>query len=138
MFAVHLHKQLMISIDDKVGSLSEITSIMTLGEINIVALCAYEVEGRVMIMIVADDHNGAKQLLEQSDYNIAEEEVIVLEVPNKPGALQVITDKFRDSGINLRLLYGSVSPEMDKSVVVIITEDNLDAMLVIKTEIERG
>ncbi|MFT5170012.1 MAG: hypothetical protein ACI9F2_000514 [Lysobacterales bacterium] len=138
MFKAELSKQLMINILDEVGSLSDVTKTLTGAEINMLALCVYEVEGNVAIMLVTDDNNGAKSLLESCDYNVVEEEVILLEVPNQTGALQVVTDKFRESDINMRLLYGSVSEDNDKSMVVIIAEDNLDAMMVIKTEIERG
>lgn len=138
MYKADLNRQLMIRTDNEVGSLSEVTAIITQAEINLLALCAYEVSGNVAIMLVTDDNNGAKNLLVKSGYHVEEEEVILLKVPNTPGSLQVIIDKFRESGINMHLLYGSASYDNESSLVVIIAEDNLDAMMVIKTEIERG
>ncbi len=138
MFKAEINRQLMIRADNEVGSLSELTSIMTRAQINLLALCAYEVEGNVAIMFVTDDNNDARKLLQEKGYHVEEEEVILVDVPNQPGALQVIVDKFRESGINMRLLYGSTGQNAKHSTVVIIAEDNLDAMMMIKTELERG
>ena len=45
-------------------------------------------------------------------------------VNNKPGALQAITDKIADEGIDLTLLYGSVETKAKTSLIVLVSEDN--------------
>ena len=127
----------MIRSSNDVGSLSEVTNIITIEKINIIALCAYELGGHVAIMIVTDDNNMAKDLLENSGYEVVEEEVILFEILNKTGMIQIVTDKFREAGINMKLLYGSVTSDTEKGCLVIITDDNLNAMMLIKTEMER-
>ena len=137
MINAELSKQLMILVNNAVGSLAEVTSVVSSSGINLIALCAYEVEGKVAIMVVTADNNESKKLLEKQGFAVQEQEVILLTIMNKPGALQRVTDLLAESGINLSLIYGSVDEKSESSRIIIIAEDNMDAMVIIKTLIER-
>ena len=128
----------MISVDNTVGSLAEVTSTVSASGINLVAICAYAVEGNVAIMFVTEDNNEAKRLLEARNFIVKEEEVILLYIDNKPGALQAVTDQVAGAGIDLRLIYGSVDNAATVSRIVLISEDNMEVMMIIKTMLERS
>lgn len=138
MVQAEISKQLMIRVDNRVGSLAEVTSFLSASGINLIAICAYEIEGLVSIMFVTDDNNATKGILERNNIKVQEEEVILLTIDNKPGALQKITDKIAEAGINLKLIYGSVAQNVNVSRIVLLSDNNLDAMMIIKTELERG
>ena len=137
MIKAQLNRQLMIQLKDATGTLAEVTSVISASGINILALCAYAVEETVAIMFVTQDNNAAKQILEAKGYDIVEEEVLLLSVENKPGALQGVTDKLAEAGIDLNLIYGSVDKSADMCKIVMIAQDNLSAMMVIKNEFGR-
>jgi len=138
MIKAELSKQLMIRLPSKVGSLAHVTSAISSNGINMVALCAYEVGETVSIMFCTTDNNGAKQLLEKQGVNVREEEVVILHIDNKPGALQHVTDKIAEAGIDLHLMYGSAAPDAQSCAIILISKNNLDVMMVIKTELERS
>ena len=138
MISVELDRQLMISLDDNVGSLAEVTNMISASGINMVAICAYAANQKVAIMFVTEDNNGARKILEDQGYNVREEEVILLSVENKPGALQAVTDKIAEAGINLKLIYGSVAKEGKVSRIVLISENNMDVMMMIRMEFGRS
>ena len=137
MIKAEMSRQLMIRVDDRVGTLAEVTTFISSSGINQIAICAYEANGVVAMMFVTEDNNAAKNILEQHHFQVQEEEVILLTIDNKPGALQRITDKIASAGINLRLMYGSVAKESQYGRIVILSDNNLDVMMVIKTELER-
>lgn len=137
MIKAELDRQLMIHLQDSAGTLAEVLSIVSTSSINILALCAYKVGGMVAIMFVTVDNNAAKTLLEQKGFEVQEEEVVLLTLPNKPGALQSITNKIAEAGIDLSLMYGSADPESPQSPIVLISRNNLDVLMLIKTELER-
>ena len=120
--------QIIITVDNKVGTLAEITSVVASSGINLTAICAYAADNKGLIMFVSDNNNLAKKLLKAKKYDIREEEVVLLSLDNKPGALQSVTEKIADLGIDLNLLYGSVDKAGKTSRVVLISEDN-DAVL---------
>ena len=137
MVRADFNRQLMISIHNSVGSLSEVTNAISAYGINFVAICAYAVGNQVAIMFVTEDNNEAKRLLEEKGFIVNEEEVILLSIDNKPGALQLVTNHLAEAGIDLRLIYGSVEKESPLSRIIMIADDNLEAMMIIKTLIER-
>ena len=137
MITAELGKQLMIRVEDHVGTLAEITDLVSPSGINLIAICAYAVGKTVAIMLVTDDNNETKRLLQKKGYRVEEEEIILLTVDNKPGALQSVIDKLARASIDLRLIYGSAEKNSEHSRIVLISKNNLDAMMIIKTELER-
>ena len=128
----------MLQVNNDVGMLASVTSVITSTGINLLANCAYAVDDKAAFMFVTDDNNAAKKLLESHNMKVQEEEVILLSIDNKPGVLRAVTEKMASEGINLRLMYGSVDPNAEVAQIVLIAENNLDAMMLIKTELERS
>ena len=127
-----LDKQLIITVDNRVGTLAEVSSVVASSGINLIALCAYAVDNKGVIMFVSDNNNQAKRLLKSKKYDLREEEVILISLKNKPGALQEITEKIADIGIDVTLVYGSVDKEGKTSRIVLITEDNNFVLMSLK------
>lgn len=128
-----LGKQLIITVDNKVGTLAEITNVVSSSGINLIAVCAYAVDNKGFIMFVSEDNNKVKKLLQAKKYNVREEEAILVSLENKPGALQTITQRIADAGIDLTLIYGSVEKKGKTSQLVLISEDNKAVLTAIKT-----
>ena len=124
-----LERQLIITVDNRVGTLAEITSLVASSKINLIAMCAYAVDNKGVIMFVCDNSNEAKKLLKSKRYDVREEEVILLSVSNKPGALQAISQQIADVGIDLTLVYGSVDQNAKTSRMVLVTEDNESVLM---------
>ena len=127
-----LDKQLIITVDNRVGTLAEVSSVVASSGINLVALCAYAVDNKGVIMFVSDNNNQAKKLLKAKKYELREEEVVLISLKNKPGALQEVMEKISDIGIDVTLVYGSVDKEGKTSRVVLITEDNNFVLMSLK------
>ena len=138
MIKAEIGRQLMLRLENQVGTLAQITSVCASSGINLIAICAYAVEKSVAVMFVTEDNNEAKRLLSSHGFNVQEEEAILLSMDNKAGALQRVTDKLAESGIDLVLVYGSVDKDSKSCRIIIIAQNNLDAMAVIKTELERS
>jgi len=138
MIKAVLERQLMIYVNNDVGMLATVTSIITSTGINLLANCAYAVDKKAAFMFVTDDNNGARKLLEAQNINVQEEEVILLSIDNKPGVLRSVTDKVAEAGINLTLMYGSVDPGAEIARLVLVSKNNLDVIMLIKTELERS
>lgn len=128
-----LGKQLIITVDNKVGTLAEVSSVISSSGINLVAVCAYAVDNKGFIMFVSEDNNKAKELLKARKYNVREEEAILVSLENKPGALQAVTRRIAAAGIDITLIYGSVEKKGITSRLVLISEDNQAVLTAIKT-----
>jgi len=128
-----LSTQLMINVNNKVGTVAEVSSTISASGINLIAVCAYAIDNNGFIMFVTEDNKKAKKLLIDKKYDVREEEVVLLNIDNKPGALHAVTQRIADCGIDLTLLYGSVERKGKKSQVVLISENNNAVLAAIKT-----
>jgi hypothetical protein len=112
--------------------LAEVCGIVSDAGINIIAACAYAVDNKGFILFVSEDNKRAQRFLKDNKFNVREEEVICLTIDNKPGALKAVTKNIARAGIDLTLLYGSVNKKSKTSEIILVSEDNKAAMMVIK------
>ena len=132
MITATLDKQLLITVDNRVGTLAEITKVVSSSGINLIAVCAYAFDNKGIIMFVSESNLLAKKLLTLKKYDVREEEIVLISVDNKPGTLQNLTEKIAEAGIDLTLLYGSVDRKGKTSRLVIVSENNNAVLDVVK------
>ncbi len=77
-----------------------------------------EIEGTVHLLV--EDAAAARKALESAGLKVqAEREVLVVDVPDRPGELATITRKIADAGVNLDVLY------MATNTRVVISADDV-------------
>ena len=132
MISAILDSQLMITVNNKAGTLAEVASVIAASKINLVAISAYAVDNVGHIVFVTENNKEAKKLLQKQKYDVLEEGVVLVTLDNKPGALKSVTTKIAQAGIDLTMLYGSVDKESIISRVVMISEDNQSLLLALR------
>lgn len=120
-------KQLSFTMPNKTGLLSEITTAVAGTKANINAICAYEQDKRAYFLLITDSNAKAKKPLDKLKIKAKEEDVVVVEMPNKIGELQKVSEKISDAGININYLYGTTGTGRS-SVCVFKTSDNRKAI----------
>lgn len=134
MVGAVLDKQLMVTVENQMGTLAEITKLVSSSGINLIAVCAYGVDNKGFVMFVSDNNTQAKRILTSKHYDVREEEVVLLSVDNKPGTLQSVTEKISEVGIDVTLIYGSVDKKSKTSRIVLIAEDNQAVLMALKAQ----
>ncbi len=119
-------KQLSFSLPNRIGLLSELSSLLTAAKINIEAICAYGMGDEGYFMIVTDNNTKARKVISQMGAEVTVEEVIAVEMPNKAGQLRQAAKQISDAGIDVHYVYGS--PVKGKMTVILKTEDDKKAM----------
>jgi hypothetical protein len=123
-------KQLTFIVPNRVGLLSEVTTFLANGKINIDALCAYGRGEEGVFMIVTDNNAKAKKILTQMGAEVKTEEVIAVELANKPGQLQKVAKKVSEADVDISYVY--VSPSRGNMTVVFKTADDKKIMKALK------
>lgn len=132
MFKAEASKQLLVTVDNRVGTLADVTQMISESGINLIALCASAVENKGIFMLVTENNARAKKIMAAQGYDVREEEVVLLAVDNKPGALQKLARKIADAAIDLTLIYGSVEKGGKTSRLVLVSENNKAVLMVLK------
>lgn len=100
-------KQLVITTVDKIGMLAEISAVLAAEQINLEATCAYAMEAKAIFYVICADDQKAKQALIQKGYQVKEEDVVIVGLENRVGALSEMALKLKAKNINLLYCYGS-------------------------------
>jgi hypothetical protein len=85
-----------------------------------------------LIRLIVDQPDAAMGLLKEKDYLFDSNEVVTIDITNKPGEFAKITRKFGDEQININYVYGSVSDSDGKCLFVFCPEDVASAQAIFK------
>ena len=116
-------KQLSIFLENKVGRLAEVTCALGDEGINIRALSLADTSDFGVLRLIVDDPNRAQKALREEGYTVSITEVIVVEVPDKPGGLGSVLSSFTDLGVNIEYMYAFAGKNGDNAIVVFRVED---------------
>lgn len=100
-------RQLFFSIRNRIGLLSEITGLMSAAKVNITGLCAWGMDNKAFFMMTTDNHVKAKKALSKLRIKVNEEDILTVEILNKPGELEKVSKKIADAGIDIFYVYGT-------------------------------
>jgi hypothetical protein len=112
---------LTLYLDDRPGELASAGDILGKAGANIAGLCALSSGGgQAEVHILVEDPTPAFEALQRAGIRIAsEQEVIVLEVEDRPGALGEVARKLGDANVNLTTAYLATNTRL------VLAADNL-------------
>ena len=111
--------QLAVSLPNKLGALAQLCSTLGKAEVNITAILAPESKGRGKLRVLVDNPDKARVALKQAKMRFSEEEVIVVQLDNAPGAVGEVAEEFAESKINIKYAYATAWPGSAKATVVL-------------------
>ncbi len=98
-------KELKIRTDDRPGLLGEVASLLGEKKINIRAVNAWIEDGKAVVRLVVDKGPAAKKALAARGWTAEEQDVLEVELADKPGALGKMAKALGDAGINIGHVY---------------------------------
>ena len=126
-------KEVTVRTENQIGALDDIAKAIADRGINIVAVCAWVEGPQAVLRFVTDDSVRVLDLLEGRGDDVRQEDVLVAEMPHKPGMLHRITDRLAREAIGIHHLYASAAGAHEQSIVVFRTSNN-DRALVLLNE----
>jgi len=128
---VTLGKEIFVGVINEPGVLARTTSFLVNNSINIEAILGYttEVGQQAGLMFVTDNNQAAiDAFLDQGFREIMENDVLIVELDNKPGALKNISELLAQSGLNINYIYATTCVNGCPVKVILSTTDNKEAM----------
>lgn len=130
---VCLGKEIVVTVVNKIGVLADMSKILSEKGINIEAAAGYAQEKDAKIMLITDDNVRAIEALKKSHYTLIEEnDVIMVDLENKPGVLKQVTEKLASENIDIKYIYGAACSSGCPSRIVLSTNDNQKALVLFK------
>ena len=124
-------EQISIFLENKSGRLAEVTDILARNGINLRALSLADSADFGIFRLIVNDTEKAVSLLKDMGFTIAKNEVVAVEVPDRPGGLAGILNTLQGKGINVEYMYAFVQKSEGNAVLIFRFDDTdkaLDAL----------
>jgi hypothetical protein len=112
--------QLNLSLDNEIGTLARLCRDLAHGGVNLLALSAPETgRDKGVIRLLVPNGDLAARALSKAGYTFAAEEVLFVELKNRPGALAKAVEKLARASISIRYAYATASSRTRTTAAVI-------------------
>lgn len=120
-------KQLTVFVENKKGTVVEVTEILSSSNINIRALSIAETQEFGILRLIVDDDVKAKIVLAEGGYLIKAIDVVGVKIGDAPGKLTEALRVLECNEINVEYLYAFMARTEKHAYVVLRVEDNAAA-----------
>ncbi|HMK44093.1 MAG TPA: ACT domain-containing protein [Dissulfurispiraceae bacterium] len=125
-------KQISVFLENRKGRLYEVLNVLATEQVNIRALSIADTTDFGILRLIVPDPDAAKKVLEKSGFTVKENNVIAIEVPDRPGGLASVLRALQEADVNVEYLYAFVAKSNKEAIVVIRTENNDNALKALK------
>src|SRR5678815_3108155 len=115
-----IRTELNLKLPNNPGSLAGVCQLLSTERVNILAM-ALDSNGQLRLVVDNHVHGGA--VLREHHHQVSERDVIVVGLPNSPGALASILRLVSDANVNLEYAYGGAAEGGATASVVIGVND---------------
>jgi hypothetical protein len=124
-------KEIVVKVRNEIGLLANLSKLIADKGINITAAAGWVEGENAMIHLVTEDNLRAVDALRAKNYNPKEMDVVLTEVPHKPGMLRHVTEALAKAGIDIHHLYATNAADADKGLVVFACANNDRAVVLL-------
>ena len=117
-------KQLTVFVENKQGTLVNVTDTLAAHDVNIRALSIAETEGYGILRLIVDNEVAAEKVLTEEGYLIKITEVVGVKIGDAPGKLSFVLRTLANAGINMEYLYAFMARTEKHAYVVLRVENN--------------
>lgn len=125
-------RQLSVLVENKPGSLMEVTSRLTEAHVNIRAVANFDAPDFGILRLVVDKPQEAKEYLTERGYVVSVHEVMGVELEDKKGNLNQMLSILAEGKLNINYIYSFVIRDGRAPVMVFQTDDYEKATQILK------
>ena len=118
-----IEKQLSVFMENKPGRLSQICSMLAETGVNIYAMTVHDTVDHAIVRLMVDNPTKALIILEEEGVYIVSQDVVVIEIENKPGIIADVAKRLFRADINIEYAYCTATKNQDIGCLVIKTKD---------------
>lgn len=120
-------KQLTVFVENKQGTLVDITDTLATHHVNLRALSIADTQDFGLLRLIVNDNTTAASVLSDKGYVLKITEVIGVKIGDQPGKLSKALSVLAEAGINVEYLYAFMARTEKHAYVVLRPTDNAAA-----------
>jgi hypothetical protein len=130
---MQITKQLAIFLDNRPGTLARVAEALAEAKVNIYAITTSDTVDHTVIRMVVSDYQKALHVFEEYGTLVVEDDVLMIDGSNKPGALAEIAHRLADAKLNIEYCYCATSPDSKRGLLILRVSDVKKALKVLNT-----
>jgi hypothetical protein len=111
-------EQISIFLENKPGSLENVTGILKDANINIRTLSLADTTDFGILRLIVNDVDTSIKVLKENGLRVSRTTVVAVEVPDRPGGLHSILEVLSKNGVNVEYLYAFVEKSGQNAVII--------------------
>jgi hypothetical protein len=119
-------------VENRRGALAELCSKLAEKAVNIQGLMVPDQAGLAPVRLVVNIADTAKKVFDGLLLKYTEEDVLLVQVSDRPGALGKLTRKLADHNIDVKYAYGSIQKGVGKATIILAVSDVDAAMKLLR------
>lgn len=125
-------KQIVVSIENQPGRLHEVTHALGSAGINLRALNLVDTGAFGQLRLLVSDVKKARQILMEIQATAYVNEVVAVEIEDKPGSLAQLLVALKDVNVNVWMMYAFIGFSSGKAVMIFRFSDNDQAIRILR------
>jgi len=130
---MQITKQLAIFLENRPGTLARVCDALAEQKINIHAISTSDTIDHTVMRLVVSDFRKALHVFEERGTLVVEDDVLLIEAVNKPGALGRIAHRLAEARVNIEYAYSAAQPDQKKGLLVLRVSDVKKALKVLNS-----
>ena len=115
-------KQFSVFTENRVGRLSDLTSLFKANDVHVVALTVLDFTDTTILRFVVDDNDKARELMVNNDFPYTECDVVAVEI-NDEADLKEVLAALLEAEINIHYVYSFIKRPEGRAALVLNIED---------------
>lgn len=107
---------------NEVGVIADVSRALADADINIETISAEGVDDHGTVTLTTDDQDAALRVLTNAGFKAVTDASLVLRLPDEPGALAKVAERFKHAGVNIQSLH-ILERQGDHTIVALAAED---------------
>jgi hypothetical protein len=128
---MQITKQLAVFLENKPGTLARVCDELAAAGINIHAITTSDTVDHTVIRMVLSDPRRALLIFEEHGTLVVEDDVLMVDGDNKPGALGRICHRLAEARLNIEYCYSATHPRSKRGLLILRTTDSRKAFRVL-------
>lgn len=125
-------RQLSVFIENKKGSLHEITDLLAGAGIDLRSMCVADTSDYGVLRIIANEPERALEVLNAAGHSANIRTVTAFAVSDRPGGLSIALKALEENDISIEYLYALITTCADKAFTVMRTDNSEKAEEILK------
>lgn len=128
---MQIAQQLAIFLENRPGMLAEVCEAIAAAGINIHAISTSDTVDHTVIRMVVSDARRALHLFEERGTLVVEDDVLMVEGDNRPGALAELARRLAKAKVNIEYVYCAAGPKTRNGLLIMRVSDPRKALRVL-------